>query len=53
MRTISDLENHYGRAETGTGTELVNKNGYSEEEEKIMERSIQVSLTLRHDFNEK
>jgi hypothetical protein len=53
MRTISDLENYYGKAEVGVGTELVNKDGHREDEDKIAERSIQVSLTLRDDFSEK
>jgi hypothetical protein len=53
MKTISDLEDYYGGAETGEGAELINRDDHREEEEKIVERSIQVSLTLREDFSQK
>jgi hypothetical protein len=53
MRTIGDLEAYYGGADTGSGAELINKDGHGEEEERIAQRSIQVSLTLREDFSQK
>jgi hypothetical protein len=52
MRTIDDLDSRFGAAETGSGTELTDKDSRVEEE-KIVERSIQVSLTLRDDFDER
>jgi len=53
MRTVTDLESRYGETDTGMGAELIKRDGHTEEEEKIVERSIQVSLTLRNDFKEK
>jgi hypothetical protein len=52
MRTICDLEDRFGGAETDGGVELINRDGQVQDEE-IVERSIQVSLTLRNDFSEK
>lgn len=54
FRTIEDLEQHYGRADRGKGTELVDEdNNEGQTEENITERSIKVSLTLKEDFAEK
>lgn len=53
MRTIHDLEYRFGETETSAGSELIGRDGHTEDEKKIVERSIQVSLTLRDDFKEK
>ena len=53
MRSIDDLEYHYGSPKTGGGAELISSDGHIEDEENIVERSIQVSLTLRDDFSQK
>jgi hypothetical protein len=53
MRTIRDLEYRFGETETSAGSELISGDGHAEDEEKIVERSIQVSSTLRDDFKEK
>jgi hypothetical protein len=53
MRTIQDLEYRFGETETSAGNELIGRGGHAEDEDKIVERSIQVSLNLRDDFKEK
>jgi len=53
MRTIHDLEYRFGETETSAGSELISRDGHTDDEKKIVERSIQVSLTLQDDFKEK